>query len=109
MGSSQTLFGGAGDDSIIGGTGGDIFVGGAGNDTFVLEAFDDGLDFISDFTLGEDKIIIQGEGLSADDVIFYNNETGELSVNGNLIANIRPGLNLDAENIEFNDGDFDIF
>ncbi len=86
IGSSQNDFirGGAGDDSINAGAGNDLVRGGAGNDTaFLGQGFDTlyytvdqvgagANDFITDFTVSEDKIAVQGN-------ILY-------SINGNQIT-----------------------
>lgn len=53
---SNTLLGGLGDDVLIGYGGADILTGGAGRDTFRFERVDDGVDRITDFVRGTDKI-----------------------------------------------------
>ena len=74
IGSSLNDFirGGAGNDSINAGAGNDLVRGGAGNDTTFLGQGNDTLfytidqvgaaatDFVTDFTVGEDKIAVQG-------------------------------------------------
>jgi Ca2+-binding RTX toxin-like protein len=56
---SDTLIGGNGDDILSGGIGNDILTGGAGHDTFRFEA-GSGADQITDFTAGEDVIVVVG-------------------------------------------------
>ena len=56
--SSETLSGGAGDDFIIGYRGQDTLTGGGGNDTFFYNETSEGVDVITDFTSGSDKIDI---------------------------------------------------
>lgn len=60
VGSAGTnlIEGGAGNDVIIGGGGRDYTSGGAGKDIFVFNSVADGMDWISDFTKGEDKIYL---------------------------------------------------
>jgi Ca2+-binding RTX toxin-like protein len=63
-GANDTLTGGSGNDTLNGGSGDDLLAGGAGSDRFVYEtnrAFntgDVGLDTITSFSLGSDKIVL---------------------------------------------------
>ena len=52
---NETLFGGSGNDVLIGGIGNDHLTGGTGADTFVFNR-SEGLDVITDFQSGVDKI-----------------------------------------------------
>ncbi len=56
----------------------------------MFEFFDDGVDTVTDFKVGEDTIQIQGVGSNAN--VDYNRDTGSLSVNGEEIANLDVGL-----------------
>ena len=59
------LNGSDGDDTLFGGTGSDTLSGGNGADTFVIlvgGSTENGIDTISDFVIGTDKIRIQWEG-----------------------------------------------
>jgi Ca2+-binding RTX toxin-like protein len=65
----DTLNGGAGNDRSIGGRGNDVLTGGSGNDTFFFGVSTDiavgtfadlGIDTITDFTVGQDKIELGG-------------------------------------------------
>ncbi|WP_375214425.1 M10 family metallopeptidase C-terminal domain-containing protein, partial [Aquabacterium sp.] len=52
----DTLTGTAGDDIFVGGTGADTLTGGAGRDIFVYRTLRDGIDQITDFVPGTDRI-----------------------------------------------------
>jgi len=53
---SETITGTAGDDRIVGGEGADVITGGAGRDVFVYNSLRDGVDTITDFAPGADRI-----------------------------------------------------
>jgi len=55
-GGRDTITGTAGDDVIFGGIGADTLTGGAGSDVFVFTNLQDGVDTITDFQLGSDRI-----------------------------------------------------
>ena len=54
---NDSLYGGKGDDYLIGGLGNDLLHGGMGRDRFVLTA-GSGPDLITDFTKGEDLLVL---------------------------------------------------
>jgi Ca2+-binding RTX toxin-like protein len=117
---NNTIVGvGAGDNVINGGSGSDTLTGGAGNDTFVFDRRNlisqviSGIDTITDFTIGQDKIQLSqlafntnlqttaGNSLLAGDfmivtddaaaataakAIVYNSANGHLFYNANLSA-----------------------
>lgn len=56
-GDAQTLSGGDGNDWISGEGGSDTLIGGAGNDTFYFNSPNEGVDYITDFVKGQDKIM----------------------------------------------------
>ena len=56
------LDGGAGDDRLTGGRGRDALTGGAGDDDFVFLSRAEGRDQITDFTQGQDQIVIRAAG-----------------------------------------------
>ena len=55
---ADTIDGTNDDDIIIGYEGADTLRGGAGRDSFVLKSLDDGVDLITDFNPGEDRVEI---------------------------------------------------
>jgi Ca2+-binding RTX toxin-like protein len=99
------IVGGKGDKSIRGGKGNDIIIvcedsdptvgvnnniltGGAGKDQFVLSM--DCSNFITDFASDYDRILIQGSG-----DVTYDRVSGQLSIGGVQIAQLKPGTELD--------------
>ena len=90
--------GGAGNDVISGGKGADILTGGPGSDTFIIEGSDlvDGsVDEIEDFTLGEDKLILQNLGPGN---VSYDPMNGNVTLGNIRIAKLPEGLHpLDIE------------
>ena len=85
------------DDYLFAGAGVDTLVGGAGRDAFFFDSAVNGIDIISDFVAGSDRIflddaifartatinVVNGTGpvtaSDANSVLFYNNVTGALS------------------------------
>ncbi len=57
---NDTLIGGRGDDILTGGRGSDRLTGGEGTDRFVFDTTDPGRDTITDFSDGEDILVMQG-------------------------------------------------
>ncbi|MDB5443782.1 MAG: hemolysin-type calcium-binding region protein [Phenylobacterium sp.] len=92
-GGADTLDGGAGADTLSGGEGANLLTGGAGNDLFVIKTEHpgktaDGLDHITDFTHGEDKISFGGH-LSVTDANF---ETATATTFADAMALAKTGL-----------------
>ncbi|WP_255420543.1 M10 family metallopeptidase C-terminal domain-containing protein [Microcystis sp. 0824] len=54
-----------GNDSLIGGSGDDLLTGGNGSDNFIFNSSNLGIDAISDFTPGSDKIVLSKAIFSA--------------------------------------------
>ncbi len=78
-GGLDTLIGGEGDDLLVGGEGDDLLTGGAGSDTFVWNAGETGIDTITDFEIGVDRLDL------ADILI---GESGDAESIGNLLEHI---------------------
>ena len=57
-GGNDQLTGQDGNDSLIGGSGDDLLTGGNGSDNFIFNSSNLGIDTISDFTSGSDKIVL---------------------------------------------------
>ena len=76
----NVLRGGDGGDFLQGRGGADKLVGGRGPDTFVYESISDGSDKITDFTVGEDHILIVSENF------------GEINA-GNIAVNFQANSN----------------
>ena len=97
----DTLDGGAGRDRLIAAGGGNILSGGTQIDRFELDITQQSaqtLDEITDYERGE-KIIVKGNGPSGE--FTYDPETGRLSLNGQEIAQLSPGLDIDLGDVEF--------
>ena len=96
---SDILEGGEGDDRLIVRDGANVLTGDAGRDTFHFK-FPEGIpaqiNEITDFQVGEDRIIIQSAVENPSPV--YDSTTGRLSLNG---QDIIQGLNIDVNAIEF--------
>ncbi len=75
---NDTLDGGSGNDTLVGGEGDDVLTGGWGSDTF---KFDDnsGHDIIQDI-MDQDTIVFEGQEFHADDMIFNENDEGDVVI-----------------------------
>jgi len=84
---NDKLLGGDGNDSLIGGAGSDTLTGGSGADTFVLDSTT-GIDTITDFLSGTDKIQIRlpiGNGDAILDGAETRNAAGGFSAAAELV------------------------
>ncbi|MBD2512414.1 hypothetical protein H6G91_35260 [Nostoc muscorum FACHB-395] len=110
---SDILYGGLGSDNLNGGAGNDSLIGGAGSDRFIFNSGQQftqanaelvGLDTISDFVQGTDKIVLSKTTFTGIDSVVGNgfNQTNEFRVvaNQNALSNLLQ--NLGAVNIVYN-------
>lgn len=119
------IHGGLGNDTLIGGPGRDKLWGGEGQDSFLFKA-PRGVDWIKDFNVAEDNIILDRGGfkalglghlpadafaygstpVTAETRIIYQDATGDLSYDPDgsgaqkavVFAKLAPGLDLTADN-----------
>ncbi|NEQ05915.1 MAG: calcium-binding protein [Moorea sp. SIO4E2] len=89
----DVVLGGAGNDNLIIGPGTDVAIGGPGHDTFTFEFFDNQPDIITEFNSGEDRIVIPGVDDQTN--VTYDSITGELKVDGETIAQLSSGLDVE--------------
>ncbi|MCZ8225244.1 MAG: putative Ig domain-containing protein, partial [Microcystis sp. LE19-84.1B] len=114
---NDTLIGSAGNDTLIGGKGNDILTGGDGSDSFlfgsgaIFNSSDFGVDSISDFIKGSDKIILSktsfnalvstiGNNLQAAEFATINDAANELNLVGS--SNAKIVYNLATGNLFYN-------
>jgi Ca2+-binding RTX toxin-like protein len=102
----DTLSGGANADTLDGGAGTNILTGGAGADVFRILQSDNGVNTITDFQTGTDKIKLIGYGSSAS--VTYDNTTGDLKVDGNTVANLGANTVFDDNPNDDGKSDFEI-
>ncbi|MGK7898918.1 MAG: calcium-binding protein [Xenococcus sp. (in: cyanobacteria)] len=98
---ADSLDGGSGQDRLIAEGGGNTLTGGSGTDRFeidITQRLVNALDQITDYQRGE-KIIITGNASTGD--IDYNQSTGRLSLNGQEVIQLSPGLDIDLGDIEY--------
>lgn len=92
QGGNDTLLGGAGNDILVGGTGNDTLTGGAGTDFFWFEN-GDGVDTITDFAVGVDKIAV-GTSISSVNLFYYNGTSTLIEFDGGanyaILTNVDP-------------------
>jgi Ca2+-binding RTX toxin-like protein len=77
----DTLYGERGDDTLEGGQGDDVLTGGSGRDTFIFDA-KAGKDVITDI-MNEDKIVFEGKEFNAKDMVFSENDEGDVVISFN--------------------------
>ena len=98
---ADLLDGGAGQDLLIAEGRGNILTGGSAIDSFEIDLtrrLANDLDQITDYQRGE-KIVIRGQDPTGE--ITYNQITGRLSLNGQEIVQLSPGLEIDLTDVEY--------
>jgi len=88
-GGNDRLNGGAGNDILIGGTGNDTLTGGTGADIFVFESIYGGVDTITDFASGTDRMMVAGELARTE----LSDLVAEMRANGGSLAANRFAAN----------------
>ncbi len=93
------LIGGQGDDTLVGGEGRDALTGGAGRDTFIFDA-KAGKDVITDI-MNEDKIVFDGKEFNARDMVFSENDEGDVVISFN--GRNAPGTEVTLDGVGMED------
>lgn len=86
---NDTLNGGAGNDTIIGGAGADTITTGTGDDTIVYNDATEGVDQITDFSLGgtDDQFQLDISGFGLDGVLNYQEGTAAgIAADGDVLV-----------------------
>jgi Hemolysin-type calcium-binding repeat (2 copies). len=91
--------------SVVGAEGADTLTGGEGNDRFVLvSGF--GPDTITDFTIGEDILVLDGGLTFAQLTLTLVNASTQIQVNGQILATLN---NVDPNLLTFNNFTTSVF
>ena len=101
-------------DDIIGNSQGNLITGLGGRDLFIYNEIGDNPDTITDFVLGEDKIVLtnllantdfQGNNPIADDFIQFNTIGSDtvLSIDSDGLGNLQPQALLIVQNVAIED------
>jgi Ca2+-binding RTX toxin-like protein len=102
--SHDNIFGGNGDDILIGGVGINSLTGDAGIDQFKYNSLVGQYDYINDFVVGTDKLVLTGLGLGVENLSFGGRSNSILTIaQAGLTATIDlQGLNLTAAGATIN-------
>ncbi len=98
---SDILKGGNGNDQLIGGDGFDKLTGGKGADIFTFHATDSEFDRINDFSEADTIQLIGYDATFADLEITEFRNRSEISINGDLIAEVKGSDALDLQEDDF--------
>ncbi|WP_421659022.1 calcium-binding protein [Leptothermofonsia sp. ETS-13] len=110
---NDVLDGGRGNDLLIGGIGIDTLTGGPGADGFVFsgDVFANGIanlnaatgievlntpDVVTDFAIGIDRFILNGDDLGINELIFQKGIAAEIASNANVLVLLNPFANAAA-------------
>jgi hypothetical protein len=119
---NDSLLGGSGDDTLDADLGNNSLDGGEGNDRLIVEEgssstltggasrdtfqfnvsqgnSDIPLNQITDFTPGEDRIIVNGAAENGE--VTYNPKTGRVTLDGREITQLATGLSIDPQDLEY--------
>ena len=90
QGANDRLDGNAGNDTLDGGGGDDVLEGGSGQDVFAFD-MNDGVDYVLDFSLTEDRIDLSSTGLRFSDLVI-SDSGGNAVVTYDNMADVDVGV-----------------
>ena len=104
-GKSETLTGTAGNDVLIGGAGQDTLTGNAGNDCFKFNRTSDGIDIITDFMNGDNKIDLSSFFATGGELEGITNPFGNPNDSDNYVEALPIGTSGTLIQIDFDPTD----